>query len=201
MLTRWWFVVLLRWAWCVERPSGLHKSNHGSPFSFFSCLTPASVGISRFPVAFGDPSLPWDAKGVMSSPCHACAAWVPKMPGCGQSRLYFFCLWGMTVFNQTRSQLGTGILKHCWFLLSNTTKGINAAYFVPLFSFFSLLFLRKSEPLGWFKFFLGSSGLTSWLRGFFAALSWSWLISHINTFCSLFLLWKWKSSPCVDWKS
>lgn len=49
-LTRCCPVLLLCQAWCIECPSGLHKS---SQFPF-SCLTPISFGTSRFSIVFGD---------------------------------------------------------------------------------------------------------------------------------------------------
>lgn len=68
-----------------------------------------------------------------------------------------------------------------------------------LFGFFllSLLFLQKSEPLKWFKFFLAIWGLGFWPRRNVAALSWSWQNLHRNASCSPFLLWKWTSFLCV----
>lgn len=58
----------------------------------------------------------------------------------------------MTIFNETRSQLCTRILKHHWILLSNTAEVINTVCFVPLFcpySFYRILSLWGDLNSSW----------------------------------------------------
>lgn len=120
------------------------------PLNFVRCLVNLFLNTPRN--CDFTPSLARLFQAVRSWPCYAFVVYVLKIPGCGRSQQYFLCLWGMTIFNERRSQLCTWILKHHWILLSNTAEVINTVFFVPLccpYSFHRILSLWGDSNSSW----------------------------------------------------
>lgn len=166
MFTRWCLVLLLPRAWCVECPSGLHKSSYSSHFPSFPALHQPLRGFPSSPLHLET------KPGTRNAPLPLALRALPllfEFPKCKVvGSCIFFYFWRTSILNETRSQLYTGILKHHWFLFGVTTKTVNAACLIPPCSPY---FSQKSKSMGWFKFVLGSWGPGSWPRGIFAALS------------------------------